>query len=226
MEHTMFARGDNIRSATLGELYLLHAMVNGYYVNVVVVLAKQVSRVANSPIEDIVIGGLVTPIVEHVGVPFCDDIDLPLVICSPCDMESLINMWMIYRDGESYGLVVHEKPMFYLPTKNKIRVNMEMNWLYTRETSLKRNQTMRVSQNLRLTMQVVTWMMTPMQKSSYLQETGTSTQYQDQSGLIHSEILYLKMEQQRQGDEQARQRVMVEDIHRSLYDLLLHFPPP
>lgn len=43
-------------------------------------------------------------------------------------------MGMIYCDGESGDLVVHMKPMFYLPRKNKTRVSMERNWLYTRET--------------------------------------------------------------------------------------------
>lgn len=46
-------------------------------------------------------------------------------------MESLMNMGIIYHDGESYGLVVHENTMFYLPSRNKIRAGMERNLLYT-----------------------------------------------------------------------------------------------
>lgn len=40
---------------------------------------------------------------------------------------------------------------------------------------------------------------------------------------MHSEIKYLKKEQQRKGLEQALQGVMVEDIQMSLHNLLLHF---
>lgn len=48
----MFPRGDSIGYATLKELYIPHAMVNGYYVNNVIILAKQLSLNANSPIGD------------------------------------------------------------------------------------------------------------------------------------------------------------------------------
>lgn len=72
------------------------------------------------------IGGLITPIAEHVGFPFNEDIELPHVGRSRCDMESLI-MRMLYRGGGSYGLIVHEKRMFYLPSKNKSKVDMERN---------------------------------------------------------------------------------------------------
>lgn len=61
MAQTMFARRDNTWFTTLKELYLFHAMVNGYSVNVVVVLAKQLSRVTNSPTRGILIGGFITP---------------------------------------------------------------------------------------------------------------------------------------------------------------------
>lgn len=53
----MFVRGDSIGFATLRELYLLHVVVNGYFVNIDAIFAKQLSHVVNSPIEDIKIGG-------------------------------------------------------------------------------------------------------------------------------------------------------------------------
>lgn len=79
---------------------------------------------------DIVIRGLITPITEHVDVDFCEDIKHSFMGRSHCDLESLLNMGMIYRNGESYGLVVHEKAKFYLPNR-KIKIRAKRNWLYT-----------------------------------------------------------------------------------------------
>lgn len=65
-------------------------MVSGYSINIPAFLAKQVSRVTNSTMRDIVMGGLITPIVEHVDVAFCKDIDLLITGHSHCDLESLL----------------------------------------------------------------------------------------------------------------------------------------
>lgn len=67
----------------------------------VVVLTKQLSHIVNSPIGDIVIGGSITPIVEHIGYPFNKEIEFPLVGRSRCDMEYHMNMGVIYHDGNS-----------------------------------------------------------------------------------------------------------------------------
>lgn len=95
-------------------MYLIHAMVNGYYVNIPTFLTKHLSRVTNSIMGDIVTGGLITPIVEHVDVAFYEDIELPIMGHSCCDLGSLLNMRMIYPDGESYGIMVHERAGLYL----------------------------------------------------------------------------------------------------------------
>lgn len=119
LAHILFFRGDNTWYTTIRELYLLHAIINVYSINVTTILTKSLSRVANSPFRDIVIGGFITPIVEHMGIPFCEDIEHPLIGHSRCDLESLINMGIIYYDGKSYDLVVHGRSNFYLPNKKK-----------------------------------------------------------------------------------------------------------
>lgn len=130
LDHAMFSREDKTRSTTLREIYLLHALVNGYSVNVVVVLSKQLSHIAYSPTMDIMIEGIVTLITEHIGISFCEEIELPIVGRSRWDMEYLMNMGIVYRDSESYGLVLHGKPMFYLPSQNKTIIGVERNRLY------------------------------------------------------------------------------------------------
>lgn len=104
-------------------------MFNGYSLNVPAFIYKQVSRIANSTTRGIVIGGLITPIVEHVDVSFCEDIEFPLTGRSWCNLESLLNMGMINRDGELYGLMVHVKAEFYLSNR-KTRIRAKRNWLY------------------------------------------------------------------------------------------------
>lgn len=44
-----------------------------------------------------------------------------------------MNMRMIYCDEDSYDLMMHGKHMFYLLSKNKPRVSVDMNCLYTRD---------------------------------------------------------------------------------------------
>ncbi|KAL5100702.1 hypothetical protein RYX36_005029 [Vicia faba] len=75
-------------------------------------------------------GGLITPIVKHMGIIFQENIQRPLTSRSHIDLESLINMRMIHRNGESYGLVMHGQQTFYLPNK-KTNIRAKKNWLYT-----------------------------------------------------------------------------------------------
>lgn len=46
---------------------------------------------------------------------------------SHCDMESLLNMEIIYHDGESYDLVVHKRHGIYFPNRNKTRLSVKIN---------------------------------------------------------------------------------------------------
>lgn len=91
------------------------------------ILVKKLSCVTNSPTRDMVIEGLITPISEYVGLIFNEDVKLHIIGRSCCDVESFMNMGMIFRDGESFGLIVHGERMLYLPRENKTRVDVESN---------------------------------------------------------------------------------------------------
>lgn len=71
--HTIFAKVEYTGVAIKRELYLLHTMDKGYHVNMDVFLARHLKKMSHTSTWDILIGGLITLITEHVGQNFNED---------------------------------------------------------------------------------------------------------------------------------------------------------
>lgn len=66
----------------------------------------------------------------------------------------------------------------------------------------------------------------PLSQEPTQQGLGSFSMNQDQWMWMQAELGYLRVEQTRQGVEQIRQEVMLEDMKSMMQQLMLHFPPP
>lgn len=47
-------------------------------------------------------------------------------------MEFIMKTRMLYREADTYVLIVHKERVLYLPSVRRTKVDIENNWLYTR----------------------------------------------------------------------------------------------
>lgn len=112
------------------------------------------SCVTNSATRDIVIEALIIPIVDQLDVTFNGDIERPITGHSQYGLEPLLNMGMIYHNGESYGLW-YMGELDFISQAGKLEHELRKNGYILLETLMKNNIRRMVFLSMKLTMQVV-----------------------------------------------------------------------
>lgn len=70
LAYTLFGWGDSTDVSIQREIFFLYCMINNDVVNVASFMANYLRRVSRATAEDILVGGLITQIVEHLWLEF------------------------------------------------------------------------------------------------------------------------------------------------------------
>ena len=95
--------------------------------NVGAFMATQVRKVSSATSGVIPHVGLIADIVENLGHVFDTENSHKL------DIESLINMGMIYYEVNTLSIIIHKIFVFDLPNPRRVRVNNTNKWLYDQD---------------------------------------------------------------------------------------------
>ncbi|KAL0405378.1 UNVERIFIED_CONTAM: hypothetical protein Slati_3851700 [Sesamum latifolium] len=119
LAHTLFGRGDSEGVVRRSELFVMWAMVNDFSIDTGSLLARQFSKIANSNVGAIVLGGFGIPLQGLEEAKGKNRVDL-----ATCQA-----MKMVARIGDHYHLILPEpQPPLPLPNPARLTIQIRDNW--------------------------------------------------------------------------------------------------
>lgn len=188
---TLSRQDDSTGVATQRGFFLSYCMTTNGILNVFAFPKNYLGKVDRVATKDTSVGGMVNQIAKFPDFEFNLVEENVVEGNSKIDMDALVHQRMIYMDGSTYMIMIHNKSILDFPNPRKVRIDVPNNWLYQLGTPYLGNLTKEEGEPDNSNHLVGTTMeedIVPPPTLLTQYEAGTSSSNQDRWEWVQSEI--------------------------------------
>lgn len=127
---TLFRQGDNTSVDSQRDIFFLYYMTNNAILNFVAFAVNYLGKVACAATRGISVKGMITQIIEQLGIEFNLVEDRIVEGRIKVGMDAHVHQGMIFMDGNTYTVMICNKAILDLPNRRKVRIDIPDNYIY------------------------------------------------------------------------------------------------